>query len=113
MVLRQKDEQPDRELEEELRAKLGRIPAPLGLKSRILAEARARELRKKKPLWFSIPFARAVALVLIVVLGAAVVLEREHQRRVEGERAKEQVMLALRITGTALQTVHNRVSEER
>jgi hypothetical protein len=49
----------------------------------------------------------AAVLVAAMVLGG---LERDHQRRVAGERAREQVLLALRITGSTLRDVQQKVS---
>lgn len=111
MVLQRNDEIPDEELDKLLRSGLGRVPAPASLKARILANSQRREERKKKLLLFRNPmFLRVAAAMLIAAFGLGIYEEHEHQRRLEGERAKEQVMLALRITGSALQTVQSRVT---
>jgi len=46
-------------------------------------------------------------LVAGLVLGG---LEREREQRIAGERAREQVLLALRITGSTLRDVQQKVN---
>jgi len=80
-------------LENELRQALRRVPAPEGFAERVLA--RVNEPRREpRPVWW-----RAVAATLL--LGAILGGWGAHEmRRREGERAREQVLLALRIAGT-------------
>jgi hypothetical protein len=68
--------------------------------------------------WFRLPdlhmplmtrLAFTAALVLMVVAGVR--YERDRQERVEGQAAKAKLMQALRITGTQLQAVHEKVME--
>ena len=95
-------------LEEELRKALQRVEPPKGFAERVLARA-ASESRpqRTKPHrlfgWFGASRIRwATACALCVVLATSGVLyHREHTRK--GEEAKEQLMLALRITGSKLQ----------
>jgi hypothetical protein len=83
-------------LENDLKRALRRVPAPEGFAERVMA--RVHEPRREpRPSWWR---AIAATLLLGAVLGGWGV--RETVRRREGERAKEQVLLALRITGTQL-----------
>lgn len=98
--------EPMDELETELREQLGPRSAPEGFADRVMARipAQRRQLWIWQPAW---RWAAAGALVAAVALGGA---EREHQQRVAGERAREQVLLALRITGTTLADVRQKIS---
>jgi hypothetical protein len=49
----------------------------------------------------------AAALLVTVALGGYA----ERQRQIAGERARQQVFLALRITGSTLRAVHDRVAD--
>jgi hypothetical protein len=95
----------DKELREHLQAR----SVPPGFADRVMARVPAR----RGPLrWLWQPVGRwaAIAAVLAVtVLGG---MEHERQQRIAGERAREQVMLALRITGTTLHQVQNKVSQD-
>ena len=81
-------------LENELRQALRRVPAPEGFAERVLARV-GEPHREPRPAWW-----RAVAATLL--LGAILGGWGAHQtmQRREGERAREQVLLALRIAGT-------------
>ena len=52
----------------------------------------------------------AAAVVVIVVVASGVGLRIQEDRRVEGEAAKRQVMLALRITGEKWQVAAKEIS---
>ena len=83
-------------LEDELKRAMRRVPAPEGFAERVMA--RVHEPRREpRPSWWR---AIAATLLLGAILGGWGV--RETVRRREGERAKEQVLLALRITGAQL-----------
>ena len=81
------------QLDNDLRQAMRRVPAPEGFAERVLA--RVNEPRREpRPVWW-----RAVAATLL--LGAILGGWGAHEmRRREGERAREQVLLALRIAGT-------------
>src|SRR5438876_8416635 len=87
-------------LENDLRQALRRVPAPEGFAERVLARvgrpglSQAAGLRPGRPRWRAI----AATLLLGAILGGWGA--RQTMRRREGERAKEQVLLALRIAGT-------------
>ena len=104
------------ELDRELRAALHPLPAPAGFADKVIA--RSRELPRRRRLVLAggrkdfYPLLRwsvAAMLLLAVTLGG--VLEHQRQRRIAGEHARQQVLLALRITSFTLRAVRNRVDK--
>ena len=92
--------------ERDLRESLRRREPPEGFAEKMLALARETE----KPVRSNV-FGRWVAVAAAVVLMAGgVALVREQRRQAEGERAKEQLMVALRITGSKLRLAQEKVS---
>ena len=90
--------------DKDFREALQRREPPPGFAEKVLSRARQLDSRPKR--FFTWRWAAAAVLVLTV--GS---LEyREHLRRIEGERAKEQVMLALRLTGSELRGVQERLA---
>ena len=84
-------------LENELKDALRRVPAPEGFANRVLERVRNDERRPARSPWWR---AIAATLLLAAILGgwgAHEMIERRQER--EGQRAREQVLLALRITG--------------
>lgn len=102
--------EPMDDFERELREQLQARSAPDGFADRVMARMPQRRtaslawLRPGMPMW---RWAAAGVLVAGVVLGG---IERDRQQRLAGERAKEQVLLALRITGSTLRDVQEKVS---
>src|SRR5262249_51789375 len=82
-------------LDDELKFALGRVDPPPGFAERVVAGAGGRRPSR----WW--PGAIAAA----VLLAAGVEIQRDYRQRAEGERAKEKVLLALRITSSKLQIV--------
>lgn len=99
--------EPMDDFEKELRAQLEVREAPEGFADRLMARV---PMRPAPRMWgLSLPvwrWAVAAAVVAAMVLGG---VEREHQQRLAGERAREQVLLALRITGSTLRNVEQKV----
>ena len=98
------------DFEKELRAQLQARSAPGGFADRVMARVPMRQAPRGMFLGFGLPvwrWAVAAVLVAVMVLGG---IERDHQRRLAGERAREQVLLALRITGSTLRNVQQKVS---
>ena len=101
------------EFEQELRQALERRPAPPGLKRRLMERRRVQPVRSS---WFGIPRAGmwmkvAATLLIGAMLGGGVewrVKQVEEQRK--GEAARQQVLIALRITGHALNQVQARLA---
>jgi len=108
------------EFEQELRQALERRPAPPSLKRNLMA------LRRKQPRHsYTIPWQRLAASLLIVAIlagGASwgahawrqrVAEERAQQQREEqrkGEEARQQVLIALRITEHALNHMNRQLA---
>jgi hypothetical protein len=88
------------EFERELAQALEPMPAPPGLKHRLLQRREAQyamQRRQRVVLWQRL----AMAAVLLCAVTGALMWRRAEQRR-EGEEARRQVMVALRITTRAL-----------
>jgi len=100
-------------LEEELKAALQREAPSEGFAGRVLARVAERDRqRQQSRRWFALPVLRwAVAAVIIVVAGGGFEYHKQVQERREGEQAKRQVMLALRITSAKLQEVQWKVQQ--
>lgn len=92
-------------LEDELRQALRRREPPAGLAERVLE--RVREPEKHHPPLFHWRWLAAAAA--LIVLAAGLHFFQERRRRLEGERAKEQVMLALHVTGSKLRLAQQRI----
>lgn len=92
------------ELERELKAALGRVPAPPGFAGRVLAKV--NHAPAAVSWWRRGPALRwaAVGLVAVVAFTGAMAAYRDYERA-RGERARAQVILALRITGSTLHSV--------
>ncbi len=103
-----KEEREIAEFERKLRFAMQRHEVPLGLKSRVLAQARARRQARHGRGWILQRIA-ASAVLAAVFGGIAVYHEAEERRR--GEQAREQVMTAMRITSKTLGRVNERLAE--
>lgn len=92
-------------LEDQLRASLRRVEPPPGFAERVVSRLpanpkRGRVIRFRQPVlrWL------AVAACLVVAVGGYY----EHRQK-QGEQAREQLMLALQITETKLQSTQARI----
>jgi len=94
------------DFEQELKQALQRRPAPPSLKKRVM-ERRAQRKRPQSMIWMRL----AASLLIVALLGGGLRwgLEQREERR-KGEEAKRQVMIALRITGRALNQVNARLA---
>jgi Tfp pilus assembly protein PilV len=112
--------EPLDDFEEKLKRSFERWPAPPSLKHRLMQN---RRRRKERPLWFALPREVLVAVSLCIFAGVFAALyggiasyHAEQHRK--GEEARQQVLLALRITNHALDhmnkqlAAHNRASQE-
>jgi hypothetical protein len=99
--------------EQELRAGLRPRSAPAGFADRVLArvEDSPRRDTPRRPIWsISNPVVRgAIAATLLLAIGIGGYFEHQRERRIAGEHARQQVLLALRITSSTLQDVRNKV----
>ena len=105
-------------LEDLLKEAMHRREPPAGFTERVLSRiANERPIRnRRKSLFdlFRLPQLRwAGALAAMIALVAGVEFYRQRQIRIEGELAKEQVMLALRITASELQYAKQKVLKLR
>jgi|SRR5689334_20294865 uncharacterized membrane protein len=90
------------DFEKELRQALERRPAPPSLKRRIMERRGLLTIERRRFTWMVWQRVAAV-LVLAVVLGGTLEWRfRRVQERRQGEEARRQLMIALRITGHAL-----------
>lgn len=110
--------QEDR-FDNELRSAMRREEAPLGFEARLMARL-AAEQRRESVLarWLKLPLLPlptmsrwAFMAMLCLVVVAGVQYERDRQERIEGQAAKVKLMQALRVTGSQLQAVRERVLE--
>src|ERR1051325_7356279 len=81
-------------LENDLRQAMRRVPAPEGFAERVMSRVNAPRRQSHPARWRAI----AATLLLGAIIGSWGVHETLERRR--GERARDQVLLALRIAGT-------------
>ena len=104
------DERDLQDFERKLRMAIARREAPLGLKSRVLAQVRERRQARHGRLWM---WQRVAAtLVVAAVLGGFAEYRHIEERR-KGEAAREQVLTALRITSRTMGRVQERLVDGR
>jgi hypothetical protein len=97
------------EFEELLKRALERKQPSAGFTERVLARTQETEPRRKRRR-FIFPFWFAPALAALLVFAVGLGYGRYHERQ-QGERAKEQLVVALRLTGAKLHHVRSRVAE--
>jgi hypothetical protein len=101
-------------LEQQLKQALRREQPAGDFTARVLA--RVEQENDRQPWWHAwlgsgrLRLATAVALC-VVVLGGMMLQRVQARRRAEGEAAKQQVMLALRIAGTKVKLASDRVQQ--
>jgi hypothetical protein len=91
------------QVERDLRESLSRRQPPPGFAERVLAGTRQSEPHRTSWVWLA-----AAALVLLMIGGVGFV--QEQRRQAEGEKAKQQLMAGLRITGSKLIEVKARLA---
>jgi hypothetical protein len=108
-------------MENALRRALRKEEPSAGFAERLMARAAAQDIRTPATTWYSrlgewfqvraLPARAAVAFALTVAIVAGVRYESVRRERLEGEAAKRQLLLALRVTGSTLHSVQSRVRE--
>jgi hypothetical protein len=116
----QENDELDLELEgtfeQELRSGLRPHPTPEGFVDRVLA--RVEESPRRKPTrWLlrsiSRPVVRGtIAAALLLAVGIGGYFEHQRERQIAGEHARQQVLLALKITRFTLQDVRNKMDRD-
>src|SRR5262245_49729025 len=89
--------------ENDLRGALRRREPPRGFSEKVFARAGTTPSPRKPP--WKRRWLRIVAAAAAITLIIAVLSEHQRRQRVAAEKIKEQVLLALRITQSKLQTV--------
>jgi hypothetical protein len=102
--------EPMDQFERELREQLQARPAPEGFADHVMARATQRRLQHRGWPGFGMPVWRWAVAALLVAGMVAGGMERQREQREEGERAREQVLLALHITASTLRDVQQKVS---
>jgi len=100
--------------EQELKQALNRQEPAGDFTARVLALCAREDAKKRNGFWHSLLANRAwrlaaVAAALVVAVGGTAF--QQHEREVRGMAAKRQLILAMRIAGTKLQEVQQRVRE--
>ena len=93
-------------LEHDLKNALRRESPPAGFASRVMQRIEQQEPRRWRP-WR----AAAASFLLMTVLGGSAVWIIHERRQAEGERAREQVLLALRIAGEKVRYAQHEVRD--
>ena len=93
--------------DDDLREALTRENPPEGFAERVLARSRQLDAGRRRGIdWL---WSAVAAAVVVIAVGSAV--SERQARRVEGERAKQDVLLALRVTGEKLRSAQLQVQE--
>ena len=90
------------QFERDLRESMRREPPP-DFAEKVLARTRESEPRHSASPWL------AAAAAAILMIGGGIFVEQQRQQA-KDEKAKEQLMIALRITGSKLRNVQERLS---
>lgn len=107
----------DNDLEKHLRQSLRRCDAPEDFADRVLKRvaAESREPAPRIPFWRwpwpALRWAAIPALATVIVTGVGYRIYERREQREEAMIARQQVMLALRITGSKLRLVKQKVKE--
>jgi negative regulator of sigma E activity len=99
-------------LEQELRNALRRQEPAGDFTARVMARVAQEPERGWWSRCFALPrlrWATAVALCIVILAGVLLYRGEQARKRAEGEAAKQQVMLALRIAGSKLQLAQAKV----
>jgi hypothetical protein len=104
------------EIEKALKAALQREPAPSRFADQVLRKASMLATPGVPPIvpwWRMFPVRWAMAGVVVVACMVGGLAEHARQQRIRGEQARQQVLLALRITGTKLRAVQRQVVQQQ
>jgi hypothetical protein len=100
------------DLEKQLQSALQREDAPEWFEARVMnevkASARAREVQRARPRWH---WMLATAMAGVIAVGGGWEYRREAQERAAGQAAAAKLQLALKITGTKLAEIQQKMNE--
>lgn len=92
-------------MEHELRDALKRVDPPPGFADRVMARVPARDSTRQPRTWMA-----AAAAVLIAVAGAGSwEYQRAREQRIEAEQAKAELIFALELTSSKLQSTRSKL----
>lgn len=97
-----------KDFEQELRQAFARRPAPPGLKRKLMERRRVQRPHRPQVFWM-----RLAASILLVAVVAGGVAWREVEQRRKEQAARQQVMMALRITSRVLNQMNARLAAHR
>jgi len=98
------------DFEQELQQALERRPAPPNLKRRIMERRGLLSIERRRTHWLVWQRVAAGFILAVILAGGMEWRFRKAQERRQGEEARRQVMVALRITGHALNEVNEHLS---
>jgi hypothetical protein len=98
------------QFERDLREALRRNEPPPGFAGRVIARAREVDQRSAAHSWWKWSWRWSMAAAMMVMLFAGGTLYQE-RRRQEAERSKDQLLLALRVTGAKVRVVQERLAQ--
>ena len=98
------------DFEQELRQALERRPAPPTLKRRIMERRGLLSIERRRMHWMVWQRVAAGLLLAAAVAGGVQWRMRSLEQKRQGEEARRQVMIALRITGHALNEVNQHLN---
>jgi len=107
----------DNEIERHLRQALGRCDAPEGFADRVLKQVAAEDNKRLHPHrswhwgWPALRWAAIPAMAAVIATGVGYRIYEQRQQQAEAMMAKQQVLLALRITGSKLRLAKQKVKE--
>ena len=97
-------------LDEQLKNALRRVDSPPGFAERVLAQAKGERRPVRGSFWRAPMLRWAVAAVVIIAASVgAFEYRREQRARAQGEAAKQQAVIALRIAGAKLKLAQAKV----
>ena len=104
------------EMDEQLKRALGRCDPSAGFADRVLVRLAGQNSHtpaRRRPwnLWPTARWAAAMAALLLLASGIAYRIHERRDEEREAKAAKQQVMLALRITGSKLRIAKQKVKE--
>ena len=92
------------DLEQQLKSALQRMDPSAGFEAKVLKAAVAKNGAR----WFGLRFSAAAAIAAMLI-GGVVWREGQERQEARGEEAKARLMLALKVTGTKLQEIQQKV----